>query len=409
LIKKIISKGIGHFSLAMIVLGAGCFFITNILLKEILTKENYGQYSIVITYLSIMYLFGLLGLEQIFLRYSNFSENNTILTQKFQIQLIIKVILVTSTIGSIYFYFYFLKKIPINPILLYAATLSMVALMFLYNIFRLNSNFVFAQFIANFWKIILLILSGILFIYKISSIELLLNILMCVIIFTFLFSLFFFFRKIDFVYNNLVSKRDILITSLQFFISITSFSLITFGDRFIIENKFGVEEFGNYFYLTNFFLAPFSILQNYVGFKQLIFFKNNFKIEIFNSFNKKILVLGAFLGLVLFIIPQILMFFKILNFEFNNYLVVIILLLFLGIIRLYSASITSAFEAKTNVYSLQKANITFIILSFIIIMFVILFCKTLELIIASIILIWLIRSLIFKHLLFKQIMSEDKN
>jgi len=281
----------GHFSLAMIVLGAGCFFITNILLKEILTKENYGQYSIVITYLSIMYLFGLLGLEQIFLRYSNFSENNTILTQKFQIQLIIKVILVTSTIGSIYFYFYFLKKIPINPILLYAATLSMVALMFLYNIFRLNSNFVFAQFIANFWKIILLVLSGILFIYKISSIELLLNVLMCVILFTFLFSLFFFLRKIDFVYNNLVSKRDILITSLQFFISITSFSLITFGDRFIIENKFGVEEFGNYFYLTNFFLAPFSILQNYVGFKQLIFFKNNFKIEIFNSFNKKILVL----------------------------------------------------------------------------------------------------------------------
>jgi hypothetical protein len=182
-----------------------------------------------------------------------------------------------------------------------------------------------------------------------------------------------------------------------------------FGDRFVIESKFGIEEFGNYFYLTNFFLAPFSILQNYIGFKQLVYFKNNFRIGLFNSFNKKNLGLGVVFGLILFIIPQILNFCRIINFEFNNYIFVIVLLLILGIVRLYSASITSAFEAKTNIQSLQKANIIFILLSFIIIMFVVVFCKTLELIIIAVILIWLLRTLIFKNLLLKQIKEDCEN
>ena len=82
LIKTIQSNTKKHLSLAIIIFGAGCFFLSNILLKEVLNEEAYGQYSITITYFSVIFIFGLLGLEQIFLRYSNFIATNTIETQK---------------------------------------------------------------------------------------------------------------------------------------------------------------------------------------------------------------------------------------------------------------------------------------------------------------------------------------
>ena len=402
LIKTIQSNTKKHLSLAIIIFGAGCFFLSNILLKEVLNEEAYGQYSITITYFSVIFIFGLLGLEQIFLRYSNFIATNTIETQKFQVSLIVKTILLTSTIGTLFFIFYFKEEFKINFILLYLSSISIVALLYLFNIFRLNSNFVFAQLVSNFWRIILLVLAAVLFFLKISDLNVLLNFIMLGILFSFLFALFIFFKRIH-------TPKDILKTSFQFFISISTFSLLTFGDRFVIQNKFGFEQFGNYFYLTNFFLAPFSILQNYIGFKQLIFFKNNFTIEAFNAFNKKVILFGILLAVFLFIMPNLLMYFKIISFEFDKYISITILLLILGIIRLYSSSITSAFEAKTNVDSLKKANLIFILSALVIVVFAILVFNSLELIIATVILIWLLRTLVYKSVLLKQVQREFNN
>jgi len=409
LIKTILSNTKKHLSLAIIIFGAGSFFLSNILLKEVLNEEAYGQYSITITYFSVIFIFGLLGLEQIFLRYSNFIAVNTIETQKFQVSLIIKTILLTSTIGTLFFSFYFKEEFKINFILLYLSSISIVALLYLFNIFRLNTDFVFAQVVANFWRIILLVLAEVLFFLKISDLNVLLNFIMLGILFSFLLAFFVFFKRIQFVYNENHTPKDIIKTSFQFFISIATFSLLTFGDRFVIQNKFGFEEFGNYFYLTNFFLAPFSILQNYIGFKQLIFFKNNFTIKAFDAFNKKVIFFGVLLAVFLFITPNLLMYLKIITFEFDKYTSITILLLILGIIRLYSSSISSAFEAKTNIDSLKKANLIFILLALVIVVFAVLVFNSLELIIATVSLIWLLRTLIYKSVLLKQIQKELKN
>jgi hypothetical protein len=231
---------------------------------------------------------------------------------------------------------------------------------------------------------------------------------MIIIILSFLISFYFCFKRIQFSYKKNVSRTDIIKTSIQFLISITSFSLLIFGDRFIIEQKFGIEEFGNYFYLTNFFLAPFSILQNYIGFKHLIIFKLDFKVSNFNKFNRKIIFFGICLSLSLFIFLKTVSYHRILNFDFNHYNLTIILMLIMGIIRLYSSSITSAFEAKTNVHTFKKGNIIFIVLSLIIVFIDFIFINTLDLIICSIILIWLIRSIVFRQLLLGQINKELK-
>lgn len=401
MLQSILFHGKKHFSFALIILGAGCFFLSNVLFKIIFTDLEYGQYSIVMTYLSVMYILGLLGLEQIFLRYSFQSKINTITTQRFQLKLIGWTILLTPILGIICFQIYF-KQVYINPFLLYFSSLSMVALLFIFNSFRLNSNFIIAQFVSNFWKFFLIFIAIIGFFDKSISFDYIKNAILISTIFIFILGLFFCFKKIEFIFDDTISRRDLLFTAFQFFISITIFSLLAFGDRFLVEYKFSVEEFGNYFYLTNFFLAPFSIFQNYIGFKQLIFFKKEFSIDVFNAFNKKFLLLGCVLGFLLFGISYLVNQYEYLNFDFDKYTNVIILLIIMGVVRLYSASINSAFEAKTNIKSLQKANLIFIFFAILIIGSS-MFFKSLEAIVLCIILIWLLRCIIMKKILVRQL------
>lgn len=402
-IQNIISK---HLSLLIIVSGATSFFVSNIILKEVFTEEQYGQYSIVITYFSMIFIYGMLGTEQIFLRYSNQIGKNKIETQKYQTNFILSIIGTTSVLSTLFFVVYFRQEFKVNMILLYFSSLSMIAMLYLFNIFRLNSEFVLAQFVSNFWRLFLLVLSFVFFFFGWCNLNILLHTIMIGIILIFVTSAILFFKKIKFVFNESQTPKEIRKTAIQFFISITTFSILTFGDRFVIQSKFGFEEFGNYFYLTNFFLAPFSILQNYIGFKQLIFFKQNFTLTAFDSFNKKVLFYGSILAITLFLIPLILFHFNLMKFKFDSYLMTSILLLVLGIVRLYSSSITSAFEAKTNVQSLQKANKFFIGLSFLIILPSIIFLNTLDLIITVFIIIWLVRTLIYKKVLIKQVQND---
>ena len=401
LLNLILFHGKKHFSFALIILGAGCFFLSNVLFKIIFTELEYGQYSIVMTYLSVMYILGLLGLEQIFLRYSFQSKTNTITTQRFQLKLIGWTIFMTPISGVFCFQSYF-NEVYINPFLLYFSSLSMVALLFIFNSFRLNTNFIIAQFVSNFWRFFLIFIALIGFLYNNISFEYIINAILISTIFIFIVGLVFCFKKIEFIFDENISRKELLFTAFQFFISITTFSLLAFGDRFLVEYKFSVEEFGNYFYLTNFFLAPFSIFQNYIGFKQLIFFKKEFSLEIFNAFNKKFLFLGCGLGFLLLVISFVVNQYKYLNFDFDKYTNVIILLIIMGIVRLYSASINSAFEAKTNIKSLQKANLTFIFFALLIII-ASLFFNNLEAIVICIILVWLLRCLIMKKILVKQL------
>ena len=76
-----------QFSLFIIVIGAISFFIANIVMKDVLSELEYGQYSIFVTYLSLIYLLGILGAEQGFLRFSRQTGNNIITTQKVQVSL----------------------------------------------------------------------------------------------------------------------------------------------------------------------------------------------------------------------------------------------------------------------------------------------------------------------------------
>lgn len=390
-----------HLSLLVIMVGAISFFVSNLVMKEILSAAQYGHYSIFVTYFSLIYVFGILGTEQVFLRFSMGIKKNTIETQKFQLILIASIILLSS-ICSCYLFKQHYAEIEINTILLFVSSLGMIGILFSFSVLRLNTNFVLAQFITNYWKMCLFILAVLFYIFKNADFELFIKIICFNIFFVFVLSAIYIYKKMTFLFNDTISNKEIVRTSFHFFLSILSFSLLIFADRFIIEKKYSFEEFGNFFYLTNFFLAPYTILQNYIGFKQLIVFKNEFNAKYLANFNRKIILLGSLLGLCLFLSALLLSFTETVAFKFNKYIPIIGLLLFTGILRLYSSSIISAFEARTNIQTLRKANIYIVSITVFILCIAVFTAGSIEAILMYVIVIWFLRCFVHKKLLFHQ-------
>ena len=91
-----------HFSLLVLVLASGAFFLTNIILKEHLSSENYGLYSIFITYISLLSSFGMLGLEQVIMRNSKILRDKVIISKNLLIPIILSILFV-SILGSYLF------------------------------------------------------------------------------------------------------------------------------------------------------------------------------------------------------------------------------------------------------------------------------------------------------------------
>jgi hypothetical protein len=370
-------------------------------MKGVLSATHYGHYSIFVTYFSLIYVFGILGTEQVFLRFSIQTKKETIETQKFQLQLITVIILFSTILCTFLFRKYY-SEIAINTLLLFASSLSMIGSLFLFSILRLTSDFVLAQFISNYWKIVMCILAAFFYIFKNNDLNLFIAIVCSNVLLIFALSLSYVCKKISISFNKDVSIKEIVQTGFHFFLSIFSFSVLLFADRFIIETKYSFIEFGNFFYLTNFFLAPYAILQNYIGFKQLIVFKGGFNRDYFVSFNKKALFFGALLGLFLLFLAFILNYTDVIQFSFNRYPLIIALLLFTGIVRLYSSSIIAAFEARTSIKTLRKANIYIAGITFVILLMAVFLASSIEEILIYVIFIWLFRCIIHRRLLLHQ-------
>ena len=399
--KKILNKLLQHQSLGIIVFGAGSFFLTNIILKEKLSDREYGEYSMVMTFFSMLYIYGLLGLEQVFVKYSHVKEKNSIETNRFLLRMSIFSLFISSVISCSFFLIYY-DKIPINPLLFIVTTVAMSSMLLMYSIFRLNSNFVLAQIAQNGFKILFFVCILIMLIIKRFNLnEILLGLAFCILL-VFLAEIVILKDKFRFVLELKTTQKTIITAGFYFFISTATFSLINFADRYLIENKFGIEKVGDYFYLSNIFLAPFSILQSYIGFRKLVDYKNLYTVDKFKKNNKINLVLGIILSLLLLLVFQILVSINIVNFDFYAEKNIILLLLVLGTVKLYSAGIYPAFDLMISLENLKKAKLIVMFLSLMILIITFLWAKNIETIISFIILIWLLKTLILRSFLLLQ-------
>src|SRR5690606_33270129 len=322
-----------HSSLLIMAIGSVSIFLSNIILKDLLSAESYGVYSIFITYVSIISSFGLLGFEQVFLRITDNSQKDTLVTDSALIAILIFVWLIFGFICAFLFDHYFFKS-TIYLELLVISTLGISLSMFLYNVFRINSNFFVAQLFSNYWKIALFLISISILLMGNITIEFILNFLVGTFLLFSFGGLLLLFRKIDFKVQKTEKPLRILLFAFQFFISLLTLSIIGQGDKLFIEKNFGLEKLGEYFYLANIFIFPFSMLQSYVGFKELVNFKKSFSKQFFLRKIKNINLMGLLLSLFLLSISWIGSEVGILKVDLNVNLWLVVVFLMIGISKL---------------------------------------------------------------------------
>ena len=387
-----------HSSLLILAIASFSFFITNILLKEYLNAENYGLYSIFITYISIISSFGMLGFEQVLIRNSEIFNDKIYVSKKLKIPIIISVCL-TSFLGSYLFLDNFNISLPIFYLSL--ITILVITIKLVYNLFRLLSNFVYSQLTLNFWKFCLffVLIIFILNEHKIEISDITLIIFSSLVLK--MFMIIILVKKVEF--KSSLSINRMFRQSSLFLLSLVTITLINYGDRFFIESRFGLEELGNYFFLINLFLYPFSLFQSYVGFKEIVSFKMSYHRDILVFKLKQIFIRSILFGFFLVTTAYFIDFFAIYNFNFYENFNLILLLISLGIIKMTYSLLSSALGAICNNIMLYKTNVYSIISVLILSPLIYYYSFTITITMLFLIALWLIRCAIW----YNQLLSFE--
>lgn len=348
----------------MMVTGTISLLILNLTLKNFLSEIEYGQYSIFITYISLLSSFGLLGADQVFLRTVSYEKGILIVSKGF-LKIILIIGLLSSLFSTLVIKSIYLSTIPYLS--LFFISYSTIWILSFYNIFRIRSKFFVSQFINNIWKIILLIILFI--IYKVSQpmvdLQLIVSVFLISTIITIFICGFLIIKNPIKLQGQKLQKSTILKLSAGFFLSLLIISFLNLGERFLIEYNIGLAELGNYFFLATFFLFPFSFMQGYIGFKELIHFKNTFTIHILHRKVLNSIVYGVILGFTLLLGSYALDYSNVYNLNIKGNLSVIITLIFLGILRLCYSIFSAAIGAvigENHIISLNLISLCFILL-----------------------------------------------
>lgn len=387
-----------HFSLLVLVLASGAFFLTNIILKEHLSSENYGLYSIFITYISLLSSFGMLGLEQVIMRNSKILSDKVIISKNLLIPIILSILFV-SILGS----YLFINNYNISATYIFLSifTLLVILTKLISNLFRLLSMFIFSQIALNLWKLALFLVLLIL-IFRGESINIKdINSIIFLLLVVTMFMAFFIIRRVKF--SHTISIESFFSQAFLFLLSLVTISLINYGDRFFIESRFGLDELGSYFFFINLFLFPFTLLQSYVGFKEIISFKLLYNHSLLVKKLNQILRYSILFAIFLFVVAFLIDFFGFYKIDLLKNLQMIVLFLILGIIKVIYSIFSSAMGAICDNKMLYKTNMYSIISILLLIPVIYYYATTITITIMFLIVLWIIRCIIW----YKQLSSFE--
>ena len=387
-----------HFSLLVLVLASGAFFLTNIILKEHLSSENYGLYSIFITYISLLSSFGMLGLEQVIMRNSKILSDKVIISKNLLIPIILSILFV-SILGS----YLFINNYNISATYIFLSIITLLVILtkLISNLFRLLSMFIFSQIALNLWKLALFLVLLIL-IFRGESINIKdINSIIFLLLVVTMFMVFFIIRRVKF--SHTISIESFFSQAFLFLLSLVTISLINYGDRFFIESRFGLDELGSYFFFINLFLFPFTLLQSYVGFKEIISFKLLYNHSLLVKKLNQILRYSILFAIFLFVFAFLIDFFGFYKIDLLKNLQMIVLFLILGIIKVIYSIFSSAMGAICDNKMLYKTNMYSIISILLLIPVIYYYATTITITIMFLIVLWIIRCIIW----YKQLSSFE--
>jgi hypothetical protein len=341
-----------HFSFLVILTSAIVYYSFNIWLKYILNDYEYGEYSLINSYITVTMSFSVLGGEQLLIRQSNITNQLVSISSKVMFFCLFLLVIYSGTSAVIIF---FLLDFSLVNIFL-CSFLSGLSIL-LFSLLRVIKLYTYAQIQKNIWKFIAFILSF--FLFK-TYLEINTKLILIVITVSILLGLVIQYPLVkNKLKINLESGDEVpLKLWIEFAFAMLTINLITNGDRFIIDNYIGREEVGEYFFLQNLFLFPLTQIQNYSGFRELAVFKTSFSLKNLNASLKRNLFLSLFISFILCI--SIILFDKFiydLGIAWKANYVVILLLIASGIVRVTYSVLSSAMGAVGEIESIRFVNI----------------------------------------------------
>tara|TARA_R110002049_G_scaffold293010_2_gene477820 strand:- start:10429 stop:11628 length:1200 start_codon:yes stop_codon:yes gene_type:complete len=385
--KKVREFLLSNISFVILVMGAGSNFILTLIIKKHFNQDAFNNYSLFLTYIGIVSSFGLIGFDQIFLRLSRVELKMVFINSDVLVFLLLSAFL-TPLLFSYYFYsintdirFYqfILTGVGINIIIL------------TYNLFRLTNEFSQAQIFKNGFRILVLVFS-LTFVFALKS-EISINyiidfIVISVALFA-LFGLWFLFKKIK---TNTTKTNNLLNFFFSYFINLAIITSLGFGERLLILENISENDFGKYFYYATIFLFPLTLVQQYVGFKELVGFKTGVDKTVVNNKIHRIIILGTMILFVIIIIAKIDNGFF-LQVNFNDDFWLIIVLAVLGLVKLVYGLFSAILGAVGNAREIYLVNVLTIVSILISLLYLFLIELNLITVTISLILIFLLRTL----------------
>jgi len=353
---KIKSLMFNHSSFLLIVMGAMSDFLLILFFKKCFS-EGFVTFSLYLTFIGIIATFGYFGIDQVFLRLSKVKEAKVFINRDILLLLLLFLVISPLLIGI-----YFSEKFSgLNFYLLLITGISINLIMLTYNSFRLIKKYSFSQIFKSGYKLFFLTLILLFLILEKISLDVVLLITTAILV---LFALFasFFLNKI--IIKKEKKTPDIINYSLSFFLNISIITALGYGERIVIINEISEEVFSKYFYFITIFLFPLTLLQQYIGFKELPVFKDGFKKEELFKKIRNVFFLGILTALFIIIVVFIDNG-RFLEVDLFDELNLIGLIIFLGIVKLIYGLFSALLGALSSYNDLYIINLaTFVIMLF---------------------------------------------
>ncbi len=384
-----------HSSILTMGIGAVSMYASNIYLKEFLTETDFGLFSLLITYFAILNSFGLLGLEQTFMRFSKIDDRSEIIISVTLRNKIIGALIILFIVSFFISEFHFFNSFYYGLICTLSITLSMLA----YNVLRIKKLYHSSQLLLNSWRLLLGVLVAVILIFKTQiDYEFLLHVLSNGLLVILVLSSFILIRKIkienDHSNKSYFDKKEFFAT-IYFMMILSSGSFIAIADRLFVDHYFSKVDFGNYVYYSVLILYPFNFLQNYLGFKFLVAFKHNKKIKsLAQKFTKNLIWISIGFAILIYLLNLLVN--KIFDNDFFNYQLLTLILIATGIVKLFYSVYSSIIGSHAQIKTLKSINILFLLITLISVSILFLIpIRQMELIAFIFLILWLLRLIIW--------------
>lgn len=345
-IKKLVTSNV---SLIVLLLGA----LSNFLLILFVRKDFpdiFTPLSLYLTYLGIIGGFGFFGFDQVYLRLAH--VNNLKPSIGANVLFVLLSLLLLVPIG---FAGYFSRYEYLDFWQLYISGVSINAIMLGFNANRLQKNFSLAQGIKNSFKVLFLIGAWwmLLVLEKYTAITNLFYQASFLLLFCGSLSFISFWR------NTQIEKSrssGILLFGISFGLNIALITMLGYGERILIADKISEEIFASYFYYLTIFLFPLTLLQEYVGFKELVYFKE--RVDKVVVYTKILRLIG--LGVVTYIVILLIVWIddgRFLNVNLASDYILIVWMSLLGLVKLVYGLFSAILGARGETKDINHINI----------------------------------------------------